>query len=266
MVSETSSPPGEGGFRTREVGFSVEGRPLLSSVSLDLEAGSFCGLIGHNGSGKSTFLKILARQQDATAGEVFFAGRALGEWPSRGFACEVAYLPQSLPAATGLTVRELVSFGRYPWRGPFGRLDAADRDRVEAAMRRCRVEPFAGRIVDTLSGGERQRAWLAMLVAQDARFFLLDEPVSALDLAQQVEVLGLLRELAEAGRGVVAVLHDINMAARFCHEIVALRGGRVIQRGAPAAIMGVAELEAIYDLPMRVLTHPETGQPVALPR
>lgn len=256
----------DSGFTTREVGFSVEGRPLLSEVSLTFRPGTFCGLIGHNGSGKSTFLKILARQQPASSGAVDFAGRDLAAWPSRTFACEVAYLPQSLPPATGLTVRELVSFGRYPWRGPFGRLLPADRDLVESAMRRCRVEPFADRIADTLSGGERQRAWLAMLVVQDSRFLLLDEPVSALDLAQQVEVLGLLRELAEDGKGVVAVLHDVNMAARFCHEIVALRAGRVIHRGTPAAIMGPEILEDIYDLPMQVILQSETGQRIAVPR
>ncbi|TDR85170.1 ABC transporter ATP-binding protein [Enterovirga rhinocerotis] len=266
-MSRASGPgPAQGGFLTREVGFSVEGRPLLSGISLDLAPGRFVGLIGHNGSGKSTLLKILARQQEAGSGEAKFGGQPLTAWPARGFACEIAYLPQTLPAATGLTVRELASFGRYPWRGPFGRLTEQDRAIVEEAMGRCRVEPFAERIVDTLSGGERQRAWLAMLVAQDAGFLLLDEPVSALDLAQQVEVLGLLRNLAEGGKGVVAVLHDINMAARFCHEIVALRAGRVIRRGRPDEIMDGEALEAIYGLPMQVMTQPGAGHPVALPR
>lgn len=265
-MTQPSRPPGEDGFRTREVGLRIEGRSLLSDISLALREGVFCGLIGHNGSGKSTLLRILARQHAASTGEIAFAGRSLDAWPARAFACEVAYLPQSLPAATGLTVRELVSFGRYPWRGPFGRLLGQDRDMVDEAMESCRIAPFAERIVDTLSGGERQRAWLALLVAQDARFLLLDEPVSALDLAQQVEVLGLLRGLAVAGKGVVAVLHDINMAARFCHEIVALRAGRVIHRGTPDAIMDADVLAAIYDLPMQVVAQPGSGRPVALPR
>lgn len=262
----TSARRDESGFRTREVGFSIGSRPLLSGVSIEFRPGAFCGLIGHNGSGKSTFLKLLARQQAATTGEVDFGGLRLAEWPARGFACEVAYLPQNLPGATGLTVRELVSFGRYPWRGPFGRLVAEDRERVERALSLCRVEPFAERIVDTLSGGERQRAWLAMMVAQDSRFLLLDEPVSALDLGQQIEVLALLRTLAESGKGVVAVLHDVNMAARFCHEIVALRAGRLIHRGAPGELMAAETLEAIYDLPMQVMAQPGTGHPVAMPR
>jgi iron-chelate-transporting ATPase len=129
------------------------------------------------------------------------------------------------------------------------------------------VEAFADRLVDTLSGGERQRAWLAMLVAQDAECLLLDEPISALDIAHQVEVLSLVQRLSrDRGVGVVVVLHDVNMAARFCDEILALRGGRLIARGAPDAIMTPAELEAIYGVPMGVMPHPETGRAISFVR
>jgi ferric hydroxamate transport system ATP-binding protein len=129
------------------------------------------------------------------------------------------------------------------------------------------VEPFADRLVDTLSGGERQRAWLAMLVAQDAECLLLDEPISALDIAHQVEVLSLVQRLSrDRGVGVAVVLHDVNMAARFCDEILALRGGRLIARGAPDAIMTPAELEAIYGVPMGVTQHPETGRAISFVR
>ena len=129
------------------------------------------------------------------------------------------------------------------------------------------VEPFADRLVDTLSGGERQRAWLAMLVAQDAECLLLDEPISALDIAHQVEVLSLVQRLSrDRGVGVVVVLHDVNMAARFCDEILALRGGRLIARGAPDAIMTPAELEAICGVPMGVMQHPETGRAISFVR
>lgn len=245
----------------------MEGRSLLRSVSLSVRPGAFHGLIGHNGSGKSTLLKVLARQHPASTGSVLFAGRALDAWQNRDFARRIAYLPQALPPATGLSVRELVGFGRYPWRGPFGRLTTEDAARVEAAIADCGLDAFADRIVDTLSGGERQRAWLAMLIAQDSDFILLDEPVSALDLAQQVEILGLLRRLATTHRkGVLAVLHDINMAARFCDEITALKAGEIATRGAPAAIMRGETLEAIYGLPMEVVRTAESGRTVALPR
>lgn len=272
MVAEAAGPsPAEAGeppaFKVAAASFAVDGRTLLHPIDLTVPPGSFVGLIGHNGSGKSTFLKLLARQQEATAGAISYGGRRLADWSGREFAQRVAYLPQAIPAATGLTVAELVAFGRYPWRGAFAPLGATDRAAIAAATARCGLDAMADRLVDTLSGGERQRAWLAMLVAQDARFLLLDEPVSALDLGQQVDVLTLLHDLARhEGKGVVAVLHDVNMAARFCDEIVALRGGSLMVRGAPDAIMRTETLERIYDLPMHVLPHPEGGARIAVPR
>ncbi|WP_375459409.1 ABC transporter ATP-binding protein [uncultured Enterovirga sp.] len=258
---------GAAGYRLDGIGFAAGGNDLLSDVSLTLSPGSVHGLIGHNGSGKSTLLKILARQQPASFGTIHFGGRPLGAWPARDFARAVAYLPQMQPPATGLTVRELAGFGRYPWHGPFGRVTAEDRDRVEDALALLQVSRFADRLVDTLSGGERQRAWIAMLVAQDAGFILLDEPISALDLAQQVDVLHLIRELARArGTGIVAVLHDINMAARFCDDIIALKAGRVAARGAPAEIMREEVLAGIYGLQMHVLAHPAGGMPIGFAR
>jgi len=129
------------------------------------------------------------------------------------------------------------------------------------------VETLADRLVDTLSGGERQRVWLAMLVAQDARLLLLDEPISALDVAHQVEVLALVQRLSrERGLGVVVVLHDVNMAARFCDEILALRAGRLIARGTPGEMMTPRQLQAIYGVAMEVIPHPITGQPVSFVR
>lgn len=262
-----AGPEATAGYALDGVGFAAGGTALLAEVSLTLAPGLVHGLIGHNGSGKSTLLRILARQQRASGGAIRFAGRPLEAWPARAFARSVAYLPQHPPPATGLTVRELAGFGRYPWHGPFGRATAEDRDRVEAALALVQVGRFADRLVDTLSGGERQRAWIAMLVAQDAGFILLDEPISALDLAHQVEVLGLVRDLARArGTGIVAVLHDINMAARFCDGIVALKAGRVAAAGAPAALMRADVLEGIYGLPMHVVPHPDGGVPIGLAR
>lgn len=175
----------------------------------------------------------------------------------------MAYLPQFTPAADGMTVRELVALGRFPWHGALGRVTAADRAAVEEAIARTGMAGLAGRLVDTLSGGERQRAWLAMMLAQDTECLLLDEPTSALDVAHQVEVLALVRRLSlERSLGVVVVLHDVNMAARYCDEILALGGGRLVARGSPAEIMRPEMLARIYGLPMGVLPHPATGQPI----
>ncbi|MCE4222462.1 ATP-binding cassette domain-containing protein [Methylobacterium sp. C25] len=251
-------------FQFDNLTFAVEGRTLLQPVSATLERGRVYGLIGHNGSGKSTLLKLLARQQDPSGGTIHFEDKPLNSWNRREFARKVAYLPQQPPAATGLTVRELVGLGRYPWHGALGRFGEADRAKVEEAMRLTEVEPFADRLVDSLSGGERQRVWLAMLVAQDASCMLLDEPTSALDIGHQLQVLRLVRRLAERGPSVVVVLHDVNMAARFCDELIALHTGRLIRRGPCAELMTEEALRAIYDVPMAVLRHPENGQPVSV--
>jgi ferric hydroxamate transport system ATP-binding protein len=160
-------------------------------------------------------------------------------------------------------VKELVAMGRYPWHGPLGRFGQIDKKKVAEAMALTDVEPFAERIVDVLSGGERQRVWLAMLVAQDTECLLLDEPISALDIAHQIEVLSLVQRLSrQRGLGVLVVLHDINMAARYCDEIMALKSGKMIARGSPAEIVTPQQLEAIYGVAMGIALHPELKYPI----
>lgn len=254
-------------FKLEGVGFSVPGRTLLNDITLELPAGRIIGLVGHNGSGKSTLLGILARQQTASAGDVSCEGKPLAEWRDRSFARKVAYLPQQTPPAHGLLVKELVALGRYPWHGALARFGTVDREKVAEAIELADIAPFADRLVDTLSGGERQRAWLAMLIAQDTRCLLLDEPISALDIAHQIEVLALVRRLSRSrGLAVVVVLHDVNMAARFCEEIIALKAGRLITRGPPAEIMTPQQLNAIYGIGMEVMISSADGHYVAVPR
>ncbi|MDF3934405.1 ATP-binding cassette domain-containing protein [Pseudomonas citronellolis] len=248
-------------FELDAVTYRLPDRTLLQPLNLRIEHGRMIGLIGHNGSGKSTLLKLLARQLQPSAGAIRLDGKALGQWKERDFARQVAYLPQQLPAADGLTVRELVGFGRYPWHGALGRIGAEDREQVERALALTHTEAFAERMVDQLSGGERQRVWLAMLLAQNTRYLLLDEPTSALDVAHQVEVLALVHDLSQRlDLGVVVVLHDINMAARYCDQLIALHGGRLLVQGTPAELMSSDTLEAIYGVPMAVLPHPSRAQ------
>ena len=254
-------------FTLDRVSFSVAGRTLLQPLTLMLPAKRIVGLIGHNGSGKSTLVKILARQQPASAGTVRFEGKPLSEWGDRPFARRLAYLPQQTPPTSGMLVRELVALGRYPWHGALGHFGRIDRTKVDEAMALTDVTGMADRLVDTLSGGERQRVWFAMLVAQDAKCLLLDEPISALDVAHQVEVLSLVRQLRRSkGLGVVVVLHDVNMAARFCDEIIALHSGRLIARGTPDEIMTPAQLRRIYGIAMDVLRDPATSRAVSFPQ
>lgn len=252
-------------FELQAATFAVQGRTLLHPTSLEFEAGKVHGLIGHNGSGKSTLLKLLAQQQPVSGGRVCFNGRALSDWGRRAFAREVAYLPQHLPSAESLTCRELIGFGRYPWKGLLGRSSRDDAEHIERAMALTHTEAFADRLVDTLSGGERTRVWLAMLLAQGSRLLLLDEPLAALDIAHQVEVMSLVRTLThELGLGVIIVLHDINMASRYCDHLVALHSGKVIAEGGPDKLMHSDLLENIYGIPMQVMPHPGGQHQVAL--
>ncbi len=253
-------------FELEAVTFSVPGKVLLQPLTISIPGRRTIGLIGHNGSGKSTLLKILARQQPPSSGTMHFEDKLLSDWGDRAFARKLAYLPQQTPPASGMLVRELVALGRYPWHGALGRFSKSDQEKVDDAMVLTDVTGMADRLVDTLSGGERQRVWLAMLVAQDAECLLLDEPISALDVGHQIEMLSLVKRLSHSrGLGVILVLHDVNMAARFCDEIIALHTGRLIARGTTPEIMKPDVLRNIYGIDMAIMTHPRTDYPVALP-
>lgn len=257
----------EGGgalWEIEDLAVRIGTREILAPLTLSLAAGQVYGLIGPNGSGKSTLLKILARQFMPGKGVVRFEGRPLGEWGGRAFSRKVAYMPQFTPPAEAMTVRELVALGRYPWHGALGRFGADDDAAVEAAIQRTGLKSYEGRMVDSLSGGERQRAWLALMLAQGTRCLLLDEPTSALDIAHQIEVLNIVRELAADGGDmtVLVVLHDINLAARTCDALVAIRAGHLVAHGPSHEMMKPETLKAIYGIDMGVVPHPVSGEPM----
>lgn len=252
-------------FEVKGAAFEIDGKPLLQPIEHTFQQGKVYGLIGHNGSGKSTLIKLMAQQQPVSQGAIHFDQRPLSAWGNREFARQVAYLPQHLPSAENLTGRELIAFGRYPWHGLLGRHSQKDTHAIDRAIALTHTETFADRLVDTLSGGERQRVWLAMLLAQGSRFLLLDEPLAALDIAHQIEVLALIRKLCnELNLGVIIVLHDINMASRYCDELIALHTGRLLAHGMPSDIMCPSTLEAIYGLPMQVMKHPNSAHNIAV--
>ena len=253
-------------FDVIAAGYAIDGKPLLHPTDIRFEQGTVYGLIGHNGSGKSTLLKLLARQYPCSGGEICFDAVPLAHWSTKAFARQVAYLPQHLPLAESLTGRELIAFGRYPWHGLLGRQTAEDREQIDRAIALTGTAALAERLVETLSGGERQRIYLAMLIAQQSRFLLLDEPLAALDVAHQAEVMALIRRLSrELELGVIVVIHDINMAARYCDQLVALHSGRILAQGTPAELMQPQPLQAIYGVAMQVLTAPQGRHSVAVP-
>lgn len=252
-------------FSMQGISFTINGRTILQPLDLDLAAGKTIGLIGHNGSGKSTLVRLLARQIRPNTGRLLFDGRRLETWANREFARHLAYLPQQTPMPSGTSVRELVKFGRYPWHGPLGAFGRLDEEKVREALELTRTTTLADRSVETLSGGEQQRAWIAALVAQDTKCLLLDEPISALDIAHQIAVLDLVRKLAKArGLSIVMVLHDINMASRYCDEIIALRDGSLIARGSPREIMTPDHLKSIYGVDFTIHQTADGGRPSAL--
>ncbi len=252
-------------FQLNDISFSLPERTLLHDINLQFAPNRVYGLIGHNGSGKSTLLKLLTRQISPSAGSLLLDNRPAAAYSAREYARQVAYLPQHLPAATSLTARELVAMGRYAWSGLLGR-GADDQAAVEEAFALTHTERFADQIVDTLSGGERSRIWLAMCLAQQSRFLLLDEPLAALDIAHQIEVMALVNSLSRRlNLGVVIVIHDINLAAQYCDELIALKQGRLLKQGRPSEIMTAAVLKEIYSVDMNIIAHPHSGRPVALP-
>ncbi|ERS11163.1 iron-hydroxamate transporter ATP-binding protein [Marinobacter sp. EN3] len=241
-------------FDVRDLAVHIGSTAILHNINLAFNEGQVTALLGHNGSGKSTLLKTLARQVPASAGEVRLEGEAAKSLGARAFARIVGYLPQHPPGTDGLTVRELIALGRYPWRGPLGRYSDEDYALIDQAIADTDLKPFEHRSVDTLSGGERQRAWIAMLLAQQTRCLLLDEPISALDVKHQVETLRLVQRLASQRElTVIVVLHDVDLASRFCDRLVALKAGQVVADGTPAEIMDSQILESIYSVPMGVM-------------
>lgn len=251
-------------FVLEQAAFTIADRQLLSPLSLTFEQGKVYGLIGHNGSGKSTLIKLLAKQHQLSSGQIYFDRKPLQQWQSRAYAQQVAYLPQHLPTSTHLTVQELVMMGRYAWNGLFGRTSQQDKSAVENALHLTHTEQYANQLVDTLSGGERQRVWLAMLLAQQSRFLLLDEPLAALDIAHQIEVMQLIQQLKQQlAIGVIIVIHDINLAARYCDHLVALQQGQLLLQGEPNTVMTTETLKAIYGVELQIMPHPDHQLPVA---
>jgi iron complex transport system ATP-binding protein len=183
----------------------------------------------------------------------------------KAIAREVAFLPQGLVAPENIVVRRLVARGRYPHQSLLSAWSPQDERAVEGAMAAAGVADLADRPVAELSGGQRQRVWIAMVLAQETPYLLLDEPTTFLDIAHQYQLLGLLARLRDEGRTVIAVLHDINQACRFADHLVAMRAGRVVAEGAPADIVDAALIEEVFDLPCVVVPDPVTGTPMVVP-
>lgn len=245
---------------------AYDGAVIVRGLDLAIPRQQITTLVGPNGCGKSTLLRGLARLLRPQGGAVYLEGRAIAQLSAKALAKRLGILPQSPAAPEGLTVRELVAQGRYPHQSWLQQWSAEDEDKVEAAIATTHLQDFANRPLDTLSGGQRQRAWIAMALAQDTEILLLDEPTTYLDLAHQIEVLDLLYDLNhQAQRTIVMVLHDLNLAGRYSHHLVALRQGSVIAQGSPSDVITEAVVKQVFDLDSRVIRDPLTGTPLCVP-
>ncbi|MFF8732832.1 ABC transporter ATP-binding protein [Streptomyces sp. NPDC015171] len=248
------------------VTLAYDQRVIAEQLSVEIPDNSFTVIVGPNACGKSTLLRALSRMLRPSQGRVLLDGETIHSMPAKKVARTLGLLPQSSVAPDGITVADLVGRGRYPHQGLLRQWSAEDERVVQESMRRTGVAELAERYVDELSGGQRQRVWIAMALAQQTPLLLLDEPTTYLDIQHQIDVLDLCAELhEEQGRTLVAVLHDLNHAARYATHLIALRGGEVIAEGAPGDIVTADLVEKVFGLRCQVIDDPETGTPLVVP-
>ncbi|GAA0822244.1 ABC transporter ATP-binding protein [Streptosporangium amethystogenes subsp. fukuiense] len=240
-------------------------RVVSAHVNLDVPDGAFTAIVGANACGKSTLLRSFVRLLKPSAGTVGFDGRDVNGYRPKAIARQVGFLPQGLVAPENIIVRRLVARGRYPHQSMLSTWSAEDERAVQQAMAAAGVAELAERGVEELSGGQRQRVWVAMVLAQETPYLLLDEPTTFLDIAHQYQLLKLFARLRDEGRTIIAVLHDVNQACRFADHVVAMKAGRVVAEGAPADIVDAELIEEVFDLPCVVVPDPVTGTPMVVP-
>ncbi|MDC0612139.1 ABC transporter ATP-binding protein [Vibrio sp.] len=234
------------------------GRTILDIDKLDIPTDKVTVILGHNGSGKSTLVNLLSGQTSPEIGKIVLNEQELSSLSAKSLAKSVAYLPQKLPNSAGLTVKELVRLGRFPWRGLLGRWNQEDKHVITQSMTQTGVNEFADSLADELSGGERQRAWVAMLLAQQSPVLILDEPTSALDIHHQYQLMALLAELNQhQKRGVIVILHDLNLTLRFASHVIALQKGKIAFDGPIEEMANETRLSELYQTPISLISHPE---------
>ncbi|SEL15194.1 ABC transporter ATP-binding protein [Nonomuraea pusilla] len=240
-------------------------RVVATGLDVAIPDRSFTVIVGPNACGKSTLLRALARMLKPRTGAVHLDGSVITSLPSKEVARRLGLLPQSSIVPDGITVADLVARGRYPHQRLMRQWSRADEAAVAEAMRSTDVADLADRLVDELSGGQRQRVWLAMALAQETPILLLDEPTTFLDIAHQIEVLDLCADLHEAGRTLVAVLHDLNQACRYATHLVVMKAGEVVAEGEPGAVVTPELVGHVFGLRCEIIEDPQTGTPLIVP-
>ncbi|HEC1873623.1 TPA: ABC transporter ATP-binding protein [Campylobacter jejuni] len=250
-------------IKSCNVNFKNQNQYIIYPTNLCFENDKIYALMGHNGSGKSTLLRILARQLKPSFGKICFNDQDITDFSSKELARKIAYLPQHLPNLGYLSVRELVKMGRYSYEKLF--FKNQDRELIDEVMKLTNTLSLSNREIQTLSGGERTRSFLAMLLAQKSEFLFLDEPLAALDIVYQFELMELISRLNKEFKvGIVLILHDINLAALYCDKIIALKEGRVIFNASKQEFMKETILKDIFNINANIIEHPKRKSPIAL--
>ena len=252
-------------IKTEKLSVFYDDHIVVEELALTIPAGQITSIIGPNGCGKSTILKAIGRILKSKTGVVYLDGADISQLSTKEVAKRMAILPQSPTAPSGLTVEELIAYGRYPHQKGFGKLSEKDREIIEWALTATKLTDFASREVDSLSGGQRQRVWIAMALAQQTELILLDEPTTYLDLAHQLEILQLLHELNQReGCTIAMVLHDLNLAARFSDYMVAISAGKIISHGTALEVMTPEVLREGFQIEADIMVEPKTQRPICL--
>ena len=249
-------------LEARDLSMGYAQTTIIDDLNLLIPSGQVTAIVGPNGCGKSTLLAGLARLHKPCAGQVLLDGKVIGSLPSRDVARRLALLPQDASAPDGLTVSELIRFGRQPHQSLLRQWSEEDQAIVEAALVAADLVDLADRPLESMSGGQRQRAWIAMAIAQATPLLLLDEPTSALDLGHQIEVFELIRQLAAAGKTVVMVVHDLSSACRYADHLIAMHQGHIVASGSPQDIVTPELVEHLYGVRCTLLRDPLSGTPV----
>ncbi|SDP48348.1 ABC transporter ATP-binding protein [Clostridium gasigenes] len=250
---------------TNNLDISYDEALIVKALDMNIPHGKITSIIGPNGCGKSTVLKAVGRILKPKNGLIYLNGEDIHNLSTKAIAQAMAVLPQTPTAPSGLTVEELVAYGRFPHQKRFGRLTVEDNKIVKWAIDITKLTKLEHREVDTLSGGQRQRVWIAMALAQQTDLILLDEPTTYLDLSHQLEVLELLYSLNKnQGCTIVMVLHDLNLAARFSDYMIAIRDGEIIKEGTPEEVMTVPVLKEVFTIDAQIINEPITKRPVCI--
>jgi iron complex transport system ATP-binding protein len=253
-------------LETRSLAISYGNEMIIEDLNLNIPKGQITVFVGSNGCGKSTLLRSICRLLKPKKGAVLLDGENIAKLPTKEVAKSMAILPQGPVAPEGLTVLQLVKQGRYPHQNWLQMWSKEDEQMVARALEKTRLTELADRTVDSLSGGQRQRAWIAMTLAQGTDILLLDEPTTYLDMAHQIEILDLLFELNERERcTILMVLHDLNLACRYAHHMVAIKNKGIYAAGRPDEIMTQETVEAVFQMRCQIARDPVFGTPLIIP-